>query len=122
MHAFCKIATRKEAEEMKLTYQGYSLGALGNLKLGWGCGYGPRDQFNYHDGTTLYEIMKIPQNDIPLIESSTRGGGPVIGGMVMEEPNVLEQRSRGPDRSGNKRSFSQVSGDDDSQSRQQHWQ
>jgi hypothetical protein len=46
----------------------------------------------------MFPIKKIPQRDVSFIEKSTRGGGPVQGGYVCEEPNVpleLALNSRG---------------------------
>ena len=49
------------------------------LKVGWGCGYGPREHFNYAGGFNLFPIDKIPASDKIFIESSRRGGGTVAG-------------------------------------------
>ncbi|KAJ3320448.1 hypothetical protein HDV06_005271 [Boothiomyces sp. JEL0866] len=86
-NSFVKIATRKEAEMIRSQLQAYHVDGH-NLKIGWGCGYGPREHFNYTEGFTLFPISKIPINDQPYIASSPRGGGPIIGGTVCEEPNV----------------------------------
>lgn len=58
------------------------------MKVGWGCGYGPREHFNYTVGFNLFPIHKIPANDKSFIENSKRGGGVVKGGYVCEEPDV----------------------------------
>jgi hypothetical protein len=87
------MATRREAEQTKAAFQGLQIGQA-NLKVGWACGYGPREDFNYAEGVLFYEISKIPESDISYIESSfPRGGGAVKGGTVMEEPNVAPNRS-----------------------------
>jgi hypothetical protein len=36
----------------------------------------------------MFPLAKIPERDIPYIERSERGGGPVKGGYVCEEPTV----------------------------------
>ena len=104
MQAFVKAATRKEAESIKHAFQGYKLDPSGPpLKVGWGCGYGPKDGFDFQEGVTMYEISRIPEQDVPFIESSPRGGGAVVGGMAMEEPNVpleLTLAGRGSGSSG----------------------
>ncbi|KAJ3252970.1 hypothetical protein HK103_001069, partial [Boothiomyces macroporosus] len=86
-NAFVKIATRKEAEMIRSQLQSYHVDGH-NLKIGWGCGYGPREHFNYTEGFTIFPISKIPINDQAYIAASPRGGGPIIGGTVCEEPNV----------------------------------
>jgi hypothetical protein len=46
----------------------------------------------------MFPLSKIPERDVPFIEKSTRGGGPVTGGHICEEPNVpleLALNSRG---------------------------
>ncbi len=46
----------------------------------------------------MFPLAKIPERDVPFIQRSTRGGGPVEGGRVCEEPNVpleLALNSRG---------------------------
>jgi hypothetical protein len=77
-----------EAEAIKHAYQGFKSDQGGPLKIGWGCGYGPKEGFDFQEGTTLYEISRIPEQEIPYIEQSPRGGGLVKGGMAMEEPNI----------------------------------
>lgn len=66
--AFVKIATRKEAENVKNILTGYRIGKH-MFKIGWGCGYGPREHFNYTDGFTMFPIAKIPDNDKKVIET-----------------------------------------------------
>jgi hypothetical protein len=86
--AFLKIATRAEASNIRNYLNGYSTGKH-SFNIGWGCGYGPREHFNYTEGYTMFPLANIPAKDIPFIESSPpRGGGPVKGGTVIEEPNV----------------------------------
>jgi hypothetical protein len=93
-----KVATRKEAETLRNVLGNYRMGNH-VLKIGWGCGYGPREHFNYTDGYTMFPISKIPEKDKSVIESCPpRGGGPIIGGTIAEEPNVpieIALQSRG---------------------------
>ena len=114
MQAFVKVATRKEAEAIKQAFQGYKMDQ-GFLKVGWGNGYGPKDGFDFHEGATLYEISRIPDQDIPFIESAPRGGGTVKGGFLMEEPNVpldLALAGRASGGPNNKRPLSANQGGD----------
>ena len=53
--AFVKIATRQEAEQVKQILTGYRIGKH-MFKIGWGCGYGPREHFNYTEGFTMFPI------------------------------------------------------------------
>jgi hypothetical protein len=87
MNSFVKVATREEAEKIKEHFQGYDIDGK-SLKIAWACGYGPREDFNYTDGFTLYPINKIPPSHIEHIENTDRGGGKIIGGYVYEEPNL----------------------------------
>jgi hypothetical protein len=66
--AFVKIATRQEAEQVKQILTGYRIGKH-MFKIGWGCGYGPREHFNYTEGFTMFPISKIPENDKRVIEN-----------------------------------------------------
>lgn len=86
-NAFIKIATRMEAERVKSEFHGYRLEQT-ELKVGWACGYGPKQNFDFNYGFTLYQIADIPDHDYSYIEGGGRGGGKVEGGMTMEEPNV----------------------------------
>ncbi|KAJ3303503.1 hypothetical protein HDV03_003780 [Kappamyces sp. JEL0829] len=105
-NAFVKMATRKEAEQTREAFQGFQI-EQGALKIGWACGYGPKENFSFTDGVTFYSISKIPDQERSYIESSyPRGGGSIKGGTVMEEPNVpvdLAMSSRGSARSGAER-------------------
>ncbi|KAI8899606.1 hypothetical protein BC833DRAFT_359156 [Globomyces pollinis-pini] len=98
MCSFIKTPTRKEAEDIRNQFQGYKIDNQ-MIKIGWGCGYGPREHFNYAEGVTLFPISKIPlQDQAFIVAAPPRGGGPIEGSTVTEEPNVpleLALSSRG---------------------------
>ncbi|RKO84489.1 hypothetical protein BDK51DRAFT_5186, partial [Blyttiomyces helicus] len=56
-------------------------------QMGWGCGYGPKDYFDYQTGETLFPLANMSESDRRWISGSTRGGGPIEGGTVVEEPD-----------------------------------
>jgi protein NRD1 len=88
MNAFVKIATRQEAENIRSNMSGMKFNKSA-LRVGWACGYGPRENFNYSGGYTLFPISKIPEQDKSfIIKAPPRGGGPIEGGTVTEEPNL----------------------------------
>lgn len=55
--------------------------------MGWGCGYGPKEFFDYTNGETLFPMARMTDVEKRTISQSTRGGGPIEGGMVVEEPD-----------------------------------
>ena len=58
------------------------------IKIGWGCGFGPKDLFDYGTGTSVIPLDQLQEVDRRLIRTSRRGGGEIVGGTVLEEPDV----------------------------------
>ncbi|KAJ3330075.1 hypothetical protein HDU76_006469 [Blyttiomyces sp. JEL0837] len=86
-NAFIKMFTREEAELAHLKLNRYDIDGV-VIKVSWGCGFGPRDIFDYATGSTIYPIAQMSDLDRKCISSSTRGGGPIEGGTVVEEPEI----------------------------------
>lgn len=55
--------------------------------MGWGCGYGPKEYFDYNSGETVFPIGRMTDTEKRIISCSSRGGGPIVGGMIVEEPD-----------------------------------
>ncbi|TPX49837.1 hypothetical protein SeMB42_g02458 [Synchytrium endobioticum] len=86
-NAFVKMCTRREAEHAKDTLNRVMVeGSI--LKMGWGCGFGPKPCFDYNLGESFLPIDTLSEMDIKWLMSSRRGGGTMEGGMVIEEPDV----------------------------------
>ncbi|KAI9099494.1 hypothetical protein DFS34DRAFT_73644 [Phlyctochytrium arcticum] len=85
-NAFVKLLTRAEAELVKERFHKYQYNGT-MLKMGWGCGYGPKEFFDYTTGETLFPMARMTDVERRTITQSGRGGGPIEGGMVVEEPD-----------------------------------
>ncbi|KAF9311092.1 hypothetical protein BG003_007797 [Podila horticola] len=90
-NAFIKMADRAQAERCKAeldrtTVQGEV------MKVGWGCGFGPRDCFDYTSGTSVIPLDRLTDTDRRWLSNSVVGGfGPhevIRGGVVIFEPNI----------------------------------
>jgi hypothetical protein len=42
--------------------------------VGWGCGFGPKESFEYRSGELLYPVNLISENDARIIMNANRGG------------------------------------------------
>jgi hypothetical protein len=78
--------TRKEAEAARALNE-LLIGST-TIKIGWCCGYGPRNHFNRDTGTSQIPLYVLPDVDKTWMATSARGGGPAESGMQMEEPFV----------------------------------
>ncbi|KAJ3207162.1 hypothetical protein HDU67_007631, partial [Dinochytrium kinnereticum] len=86
-NAFIKMFTREEADKARVALNRTVLnGAL--LKVGWGCGFGPKNTFDYATGFNIVPISRMSESNKKWISTSNRGGGPIQGSTVIEEPNV----------------------------------
>ncbi|TPX37554.1 hypothetical protein SmJEL517_g00626 [Synchytrium microbalum] len=86
-NAFVKMYTRAEAAVAKDALNRVMVeGSI--LKMGWGCGFGPKPYFDYNVGESFIPINDLTEMDIKWLMSSKRGGGTIEGGMVIEEPDV----------------------------------
>ncbi|KAJ3193050.1 hypothetical protein HK101_005520 [Irineochytrium annulatum] len=65
--------------------------------VGWGCGFGPKDMFDYTEGMTILPLNILSENDKRWIAHTKRGGGPLVGGTVIEEPDVGASGGAGRD-------------------------
>ncbi|KAF8931612.1 hypothetical protein BGZ58_007536 [Dissophora ornata] len=90
-NAFIKMAVRAQAERCKAeldrsTVQGEV------MKVGWGCGFGPRDCFDYTVGSSIIPLERLTDTDRRWLSSSVVGGfgprEPIRGGVAILEPNI----------------------------------
>ncbi|KAG0010372.1 hypothetical protein BGZ80_001536, partial [Entomortierella chlamydospora] len=97
-NAFIKMADRAQAEKCKAeldrtTVQGEV------MKVGWGCGFGPRDCFDYTAGSSLIPIDRLTDTDKRWLSNSVVGGfgvhEPIRGGVSILEPNIEPVDSNG---------------------------
>ncbi|KAI9356269.1 hypothetical protein DFJ73DRAFT_240482, partial [Zopfochytrium polystomum] len=86
-NAFIKMYTREEAEAAVQSLQGAMIDDM-SVKISWGCGFGPKDHFDYMTGSIELTIDGMSENEKRWLSTSPRGGGPIEGGTVVEEPFV----------------------------------
>ncbi|KAG0319877.1 hypothetical protein BGZ97_001245 [Linnemannia gamsii] len=90
-NAFIKMTDRTDAERCKAELGGTLVqGEI--MKVGWGCGFGPRDCFDYTTGTGVIPLERLTETDRRWLANSVVGGfgpGEVIrGGVSVMEPNI----------------------------------
>lgn len=90
-NAFIKMADRAQAERCKAELDRTSVqGDV--MKVGWGCGFGPRDCFDYTSGASMIPLDRLTDTDRRWLSNSVVGGfGPhevIRGGVVIFEPNI----------------------------------
>lgn len=87
-HAFVKVYSRKEAEQVVQSFN--KDGAL-PLRTRWGVGFGPRDCCNYQHGISIIPIQRLTDADrswVVLAQWGGSGGQPLQSGMVLDEPDI----------------------------------
>lgn len=87
-HAFVKVYSRKEAEQVIQSFN--KDGAL-PLRTRWGVGFGPRDCCNYQHGISIIPIQRLTDADrawVVLAQWGGSGGEPLQSGMVLDEPDI----------------------------------
>ena len=57
------------------------------LKLGWAAGFGTKNLFEYDIGASTIPLDRINEGERHWLEASPYGGGPILGGTTMEEPD-----------------------------------
>ncbi|KAG0198740.1 hypothetical protein BGX28_007861 [Mortierella sp. GBA30] len=90
-NAFIKMSDRANAERCKAdldrtTVQGEV------MKVGWGCGFGPRDCFDYTSGESVIPLDRLTDTDRRWLSHSVVGGfgqhETIRGGVRVFEPNI----------------------------------
>ncbi|KAH3687813.1 hypothetical protein WICPIJ_001188 [Wickerhamomyces pijperi] len=89
-HAFVKVYSRSEAEEVISSFS-KSHDSIG-LRLRWGVGFGPRDCCDYQHGVSIIPIARLTDADKRWITMAQWGGigseNHLVPGFVMEEPDI----------------------------------
>ncbi|KAF9548825.1 hypothetical protein EC957_005498 [Mortierella hygrophila] len=90
-NAFIKMTDRTDAERCKAELGGTHVqGDV--MKVNWGCGFGPRDCFDYTTGTSVIPLERLTDTDRRWLANSVVGGfGPgeaIRGGVSVMEPNI----------------------------------
>ncbi|KAF9102488.1 hypothetical protein BGX29_004537 [Mortierella sp. GBA35] len=90
-NAFIKMTDRADAERCKAELDRTQVqGEV--MKVGWGCGFGPRDLFDYTTGTSLIPVERLTDTDRRWLMNSVVGGfgmgEPIRGGVSLLEPNI----------------------------------
>lgn len=87
-NAFVKMYSHKEAIEAREKLNDAWFGTVSTCRVGWGCGFGPKNIFNFDGGFSIIPIFKLRDEEREWVKFSQRGGGPLLGQVVMEEPDV----------------------------------
>ncbi|KAI5967941.1 hypothetical protein CANMA_002709 [Candida margitis] len=87
-HAFVKVYSRKEAEQIITSFnKDNSL----PLRTRWGVGFGPRECCNYQHGVSIIPIERLTEADRNWVVNAQwggTGGQPISSGMVIDEPDI----------------------------------
>lgn len=89
-HAFVKVYSRKEAEEVISSFS-KNHNTMG-LRTRWGVGFGPRDCCDYQHGVSIIPIARLTDADKRWVTHAEWGGigreTQLAPGFVMEEPDI----------------------------------
>ncbi|CAO3565752.1 unnamed protein product [Mortierella alpina] len=90
-NAFIKMADWTHAEQCKVELDRTMVqGEV--MKVGWGCGFGPRDCFDYTSGASIIPVDRLTDTDRRWLGQSIVGGfgvhEPIRGGVCIYEPNI----------------------------------
>lgn len=89
-HAFIKMLTREDAVKARAGMETYRADNM-TIRTRWGVGYGPRDCSDYQTGISIIPIDRLTDADqrwMVSAEYGGTGGKPLVGGMVVEEPDI----------------------------------
>lgn len=88
-HAFVKVYSRKEAENV---ISSFNKNGQYNLRTRWGVGFGPRDCCDYQHGISIIPLARLTDADRRWINEAQWGGigtdKELVPGYVMEEPDI----------------------------------
>ncbi|CDH09742.1 related to Protein NRD1 [Zygosaccharomyces bailii ISA1307] len=88
-HAFVKVYSRQEAENVLLNF---NKDGSSPLRTRWGVGFGPRDCCDYQHGYSIIPMHRLTDADKKWCVQAQwggTGGQPLQGGIVFEEPDIV---------------------------------
>ncbi|ODV62862.1 Nrd1 complex RNA-binding subunit ASCRUDRAFT_31321 [Ascoidea rubescens DSM 1968] len=89
-HAFVKVYSRKEAENVLASFSKNSNPNL-SLRTRWGVGFGPRDCCDYQHGVSIIPLARLTDADkrwMVKAQWGGTGGKELVPGVVVEEPDI----------------------------------
>ncbi|KAG0049246.1 hypothetical protein BGZ83_005918 [Gryganskiella cystojenkinii] len=90
-NAFIKMVSRAHAEHCKTDLDRTQVHGE-TMKVGWGCGFGPRDCFDYTSGSSVIPLDRLTDTDRRWLSNSVVGGFGTVesirGGVKILEPNI----------------------------------
>ncbi|KAI9894804.1 MAG: hypothetical protein M1814_000023 [Vezdaea aestivalis] len=89
-HGFVKMVSRTDSLSAKAGMDSFQSQEM-SLRTRWGVGFGPRDCSDYQTGISIIPIDRLTDADrkwLLTAEFGGTGGEPVVGGMVVEEPDI----------------------------------
>lgn len=91
-NAFLKMTTRSSAEAVKENCHRASISSPNGMstliRINWACGYGPKEYFDFMTGVSTVPLNRLSKPEQTWMKTSYRGGGPVVGGTTVEEPET----------------------------------
>ncbi|CAR28966.1 hypothetical protein ZYGR_0U03240 [Zygosaccharomyces rouxii] len=88
-HAFVKVYSRQEAENVLLSF---NKDGSSPLRTRWGVGFGPRDCCDYQHGYSIIPMHRLTDADKKWCVQAQwggTGGQPLQSGIVFEEPDIV---------------------------------
>lgn len=88
-HAFVKVYSRREAENVLLNF---NKDGSSPLRTRWGVGFGPRDCCDYQHGYSIIPLHRLTDADKKWCVHAQwggTGGQTLQGGVVFEEPDII---------------------------------
>lgn len=88
-HAFVKVYSRQEAENVLLNF---NKNGASPLRTRWGVGFGPRDCCDYQYGFSVIPMHRLTDADKKWCVQAQWGGTngePLVPGIVFEEPDII---------------------------------
>lgn len=90
-NAFVKLTTRASAERARKAHRGMIQDV--QINVNWASGFGNKELFDRGPGWSLLPLASLTDTEKRWLASSKYGGGPPVGGTVMEEPDTVDNKN-----------------------------
>ncbi|KAL7751363.1 hypothetical protein RI367_003223 [Sorochytrium milnesiophthora] len=90
-NCFLKLRTRRATNLARQACGTIDLGHT-QLRVNWGCGFGPKDIFDFSAGVSIIPLARLEPTERRWLMTCTYGGvreGTLRGGLTIEEPEVV---------------------------------
>ncbi|CAG8614670.1 7602_t:CDS:10 [Ambispora leptoticha] len=89
-NAFVKMGNRGAA--MRTIMESGNILKTTKLEVRWGVGFGPKECYNFKTGESIIPLVRLTETDKRWLKTSEvggTGGRELIGGVAIEEPNIV---------------------------------